>query len=145
MVGVCFFYEDPDVDVFSGRPEMLHAWNYALKSAGDVTRVAIINKTGDHITFNRAFDYTVYDNIDDFYMTADGTLMHVGAANEFDVSMSLWSYEHGDDWLVFGPSNGHSKRPTGLTIPTANNTVFHAVHAATVVMTHRYEVVGKWL
>ncbi len=140
MVGVCFFYEDQDTDVFSGRPEMLHAWNYALKSAGDVTRVAIINLTAKRTTFNKAFDYRVYEDIKEFYATADGSIMHVGAANEFDKSISLWNYKHDDDWLVFGPAHGHPKLPYGLTIPAANNSVFHAVHAATVIMTHRYEV-----
>ncbi len=143
MVGVCFYYEDPDVEVFSGRPEMLHAWNHALLAAGDVTRVAIINLLGKHVTFNKAFDCTVYNTIDEFYENADGTLMHVGAANEFDVPMSLWNYTHTDDWLVFGPAHGHPKSAAGLTIPTHNDTVFHAVHAATVVMCHRFEVLGK--
>lgn len=122
---------------------MLHAWNYALRAAGDISRVALINLTGKHVTFNKAFDYTVYNTIDEFYESADGTLMHVGAANEFDVPVSLWRYSHNDDWLVFGPASGHPKRTTGLTIPTSTDTVFHAVHAATVVMCHRFEVLGK--
>lgn len=48
-VGVCFYFEDNDVDVWSGRSIDLDAWNYAIKAAGDIKDVVIINRTNENL------------------------------------------------------------------------------------------------
>ena len=47
MAGVVFFFEQNDVDVWSGRPVDLDAWALACLAAGDIDRVVVVNRTNE--------------------------------------------------------------------------------------------------
>jgi hypothetical protein len=143
MAGVAFFFEEFDTDVYSGRLGFLDAWNYAFLAAGDITDVVIINRTDLVPILPVNYRIQIVSSEEEFLALASGDrITYIGAYNEFEETTSLWDFDHKTDWYFFGHAHGH-KAPTGVTIPTARNTVFHSVHAATVVMTHRYEVM-KW-
>lgn len=143
MAGVAFFLEDYDVDVYSGRLESLDAWNYAIGAAGDITDVVIINRTTIDPVFNLRYNIHIVPTEEAFIALSSGDrVTYVGAYNEFEDTKSLWDFDHETDWYFFGEASGH-EAPAGITIPTADNMVFHSVHAATVVMAHRHQVM-KW-
>ena len=142
MAGVVFYYEDSGVDVWSGNVHHLDAWNYAMKLCSDVTDAVIINMTSQHITFNREFNVQIVSEMPDL----QGTLAQVVCPWEFNASaISLWGFDHEVDWYVFGPASGWSGSDlstTKVTIPSASPIGLHAMHAATVVLAHRYGVKG---
>ena len=135
MAGLCFFFEDPDVDVWSGKD--LDAWNYAAKLAGDIDKMVVINKTDQVITSpDRALDFTVLKDLPDFddavYLTPP-----------WHKSNSLWNFDHDVDWYVFGPAAGWAfESDNMICIPQHGMGAVHSVHAATTVMFHRYFVRG---
>ena len=140
MAGICFFFENKNVDIFSGCRHSLDAWNYALLAGGGITDVAIINHTDLHLTFNRQFNFTIYPHVSAFNSAVyDQTVTYIGAENEFTNVTSIWDFDHNTDWYMFGPAHGHTKHESGVSIPGG---VFHSVHAASVVMAHRYKVLG---
>jgi hypothetical protein len=145
MAGILFFFEDNDIDIFSGRRLDLSAWNYAIKSAGDITKVIIVNRTSLQIsTFDSDLEYFL---VTKDLPQLDGSIIHVVCPWDNTCNtVSLWNYEHSADWYLFGPAKGwkeYGKLSNGLTIPVANNIAFHSVHAASIVMAHRYGV-NKW-
>lgn len=143
MVGVAFFFEEYDTDVYSGRQECLDAWNYAFLAAGDITDVVIVNRTDLTPILPLNYKIQIVSSEEEFLaIAAEDRITRIGAYNEFEKTESLWDFDHDTDWYFFGRAHGH-KAYAGVTIPTARNTVFHSVHAATVVMVHRHEVT-KW-
>jgi len=143
MAGVAFFFEEFDTDVYSGRLGFLDAWNYAFLAAGDITDVVIINRTALVPILPLNYNIRIVSSEEEFLALAAGDkVTYIGAPNEFEEAESLWNFDHKTDWYFFGHASGH-RTQTGVTIPTAGKAAFHSVHAATVVMTHRYEVM-KW-
>lgn len=140
MAGVCFFFEDPDVDVWSGKN--LDAWNYAFKMAGDIDRIHVINKT-DQVLKNPddSVIFTTTDDFTDWDYTGTAALM---LPPWYDTDTSLWSFNHKVDWYVFGPAVENIEMPdaTVVHIPMHGRGALHAVHAATVVMAHRFHALG---
>ena len=56
------------------------------------------------------------------------------AGNHVSIAGNL----HTADWYVFGPAAGFGGSRDGVFIPQAGQGAVHSVHAATVVMFHRY-------
>jgi hypothetical protein len=140
MPGVAFFFESPETDVFSGRHRDLDAWNYAARAAGDVDRFRVINRTDLQV---QPVDADL-----DFQVVAEplelaGRVAHIVCPwDEADERIALWDFDHDVDWYAFGPAAGWRKKVgLGVYIPIAGNAALHAVHAASVVLTHRYKVI----
>ena len=133
MAGICFFFEPSDVDVWSGKD--LDAWNYAIKLAGDIDRMIVVNKTEQTIQSpDRALDFSVVDTLPELenacYLTPP-----------WKESESMWDFDHNVDWYVFGPASGWAEAPGKMIcIPQAGLGAPHSVHVATTVMFHRYHV-----
>lgn len=144
MVGICFYFEEYGKDVWSGTRENLYVWHYAIKAAGDVDRVAMINLTPQSWSFDKAVEFKMYPSLAEWEVEhQDERLTYVGAPNEFvEPPTPLWEFDHQTDWYVFGPCHGHNPLKSGITIPMPTGNAFHAVHAANTVLTHRYHVIG---
>lgn len=138
MAGVCFYYEDYDTDVWSGRD--LDAWGYACKVAGDIDKIIVINKTDGAVpSFDRAFEFCVVPDLEAAEAAMTGTRMYMVCPWEVGNHTSIAGHPHNVDWYVFGPAAGWGKSgPDGVYIPQAGQGAVHSVHAATVVMFHRF-------
>jgi len=139
MAGICFFYEDSDVDVWSGHN--LDAWNYAIKASGGINKIIVVNKTDQVLnTPDGNLDFQVVSELpileDAIYLVCPWE------ANES--SISLWDYDHSADWYIFGPARGWVSEPREkaqtIHIPQSGIGALHSVHIASVVMMHRYKV-----
>lgn len=140
MVGICFFFEENDIDVYSGRPIDLDAWNYAAKAAGDVDSVHIINRTdADFSPFNSECKTTVAEEFSPKDLS--GHLTYLVPPWQ-DATQPLWVFDHFTDWYVFGPAGGWPGGQQGVCVPQAGCGALHSVHIASVVLMHRYGVVS---
>lgn len=140
MAGVCFFFEESDVDVWSGKN--LDAWNYAFKMAGDINRIHVINRTNQVIQNpDSSVDFTTSKKLSDWEYSGKVAMLLPPWRNP---DQSLWNFNHNVDWYVFGPALDFVSVPDAsvVTIPMCGQGALHAVHAATVVMAHRYHVLG---
>jgi hypothetical protein len=144
MAGVVFFFEPHDADVWSGRPVDLDAWALACLAAGDIDRVVVINRTEMEL---RPFvdRFAVVSSVPEL----EGRVARVVAPTDRHlVPRPVWWFDHEVDWYVFGPAAGwlslgeQKADATAITIPLAHEgCALHAVHAASVVMAHRFAVV----
>lgn len=144
MAGICFFFESNDVDVWSGREIDLDAWAYAVLNAKDIDRVIVVNRTSNRV---RRF-------LDNFQVTSalpvlEGRVVHVICPwDDADQKTSLWSFDHQTDWYVFGPASGWLSLglpiEQGVYVPggAPGRIALHATHAASIVLAHRYHVLG---
>ena len=140
MAGIVFYFEDNNVDVFSGRREDLDAWNYACKFAGDIDKVVIINESSGETT---PFDVSLDTQIVAEMPKLEGSsvqLIPPGSATE--IGQSLWDFDHKIDWYVFGPARGMAPEGDHIYIPQAGVGHMHSVHIASVVLAHRHAVVS---
>lgn len=144
MTGICFFFEPSDVDVWSGKN--LDAWNYAIKAAGDIDKMIVINKTDQTIKSpDKTLDFQVVDKIpilpNAYILTTPWDLENQ--------SISLWDCDHQCDWYIFGPASGwQGVLPSmdgeiNVSIPQSGLGALHSVHIASAVMLHRYHVRGS--
>lgn len=142
MVGLCFFFEQNDVDVWSGRDIDLDAWNYAATAAGDVTRVIVINTTDARLSLANP----KYEMVKELPELTGRVASLICPWNEATEKQSLWDFDHDVDWYVFGPAAGWRSLgivPTlGIFIPMASTGALHAVHTVSTVMTHRFWRLG---
>jgi hypothetical protein len=144
MVGVVFFFEENDVDVYSGRRIHLDAWNYAIKAAGDITDMIVINRTDKNISSpDSELNFKVVSEMPDL----DGVIVHLVCPWDKieNNSVALWDFDHEADWYVFGPASGWNAEDiikVGVHIPQSNMGALHAVHVASIVMMHRYKVIS---
>jgi len=141
MAGVVFFFEDSDVDVFSGRQRDLSAWNYAIKAAGDIDKVIVVNKTAHKIgSFDSSLDFVIVAELP----ALDGSIAHVVCPwDNVKTKVPLWDFDHNVDWYLFGPASGwktYGSLDFGVTVPMSGHGALHAVHIASAVMLHRYGV-----
>lgn len=146
MVGIAFYFEENDKDVYSGRRIDLDAWNYAIKLAGDVDEVIIVNKTD---TILRSPDHDLKSfNVVDELPELSGVVAHVVCPwdKKPQQKVPLWKCNHNVDWYVFGPAAGWDATQEiislGVFIPQNGIGALHAVHAATVIMAHRFGVLS---
>ena len=141
MVGVCFFFEDNDTDVWSGRHVDLDAWNYAALAAGDVDRLLVINRTSQILTLGGMFEVVGKPP------SLDGKIARVVGPSDGD-AVSLWEFDHDVAWYAFGPAQGWGDAPdfvgdiVDVTIPQSGVAALHSMHAASCVLLHRRSVFG---
>ena len=141
MVGVCFYFEDNDVDVWSGRRIDLDAWNYAAKAAGDIDKMIVINKTLSKLTTpDGELDFSVVEELPEL----EGRIAYICCPwNKMKLATPLWDFDHNVDWYVFGPAGGwHHEVDIGVYIPQAGIGALHSTHVASTVMFHRYRTLS---
>ena len=147
MAGVIFYFEENDIDVFSGRELDISAWNYAIKTAGDITKVIIINKTNQVIS---SFDsdlvqFTVISSEDDLNIPSEDVVVQIACPwnQTQNERVSLWNFDHNVDWYYFGPANGWINLEDSdkvVYVPQNGQGAMHAIHIVSAVMLHRYKV-----
>jgi hypothetical protein len=145
MAGIVFFFEENDVDLFSGRRIDLSAWNYAIKSAGDIDRVIVVNRTNMNIS---SFDSELTEfRIEREIPVLTGKVCHIICPwDTSNVNIPLWDFDHDVDWYLFGPAAGWRKYGCvdfGVSVPMSGRGALHAVHIASTIMLHRFGV-KKW-
>jgi len=134
MAGICFFFESSDVDVWSGKN--LDAWNYAMKCAGDIDKMIVINRTPQHV---QSPDTDVQCTVVNELPILSNAVYFVGPNEQTETTISLWQFDHNVEWYCFGPAGGWKMiNCRTVTIPQAGRGALHAVHVASVVMFHRY-------
>lgn len=144
MVGLIFFFEDNDVDVWSGRDFDLDAWNYAALAAGDIDRLTVVNRTDEKIR-RLDFDFHEVATLKAALALASDSIVHVCTPREAvrfaAKTCVLWDFDHDVEWYAFGPAAGWSEPfARGVTIPQAAPVSLHSTHAASIVLAHRYGV-----
>ena len=140
MAGIVFYFEDNDLDVYSGRRVDLDAWNYACKVAGDIDRAVIVNRTIEPLpAFDTLMDIRIVRKIPEPLYGSVVSLVTPWNARED--ACDLWSFDHDVDWYIFGPADGHSPGGAQVYMPQAGVGAMHSVHVAGVVMAHRFSVV----
>ena len=141
MAGIIFFFEETSRDVFSGRPQDLDAWNYAIKIAGDIDNMVIINRTNQRIrrVDSDLKNFHVLDTLPDFDLW--GRVVHVVCPwDATGNKTTLWGFDHAVDWYVFGPASGWGSLQSecAVFIPQAGKGALHALHVAPIIMAHRF-------
>jgi len=139
MTGICFFFENEDVDVWSGKD--LDAWNYACKVAGDITDVIVINKTSQTLLpMDAAMNFTVVSTLEEAQALMSGEIVYMACPWDNTILSSLTGYAHTANWYVLGPAAGWGSYsiPSGMYVPQAGLAAVHSVHLATVLMFHRF-------
>jgi len=136
MAGICFFFEDSDVDVWSGKD--LDAWNYAIKAAGDVDNMIVVNKTDQYL---QSPDVNLgFQVVNELPELENATF--IKCPWDSGENISLWDFDHNTDWYVFGPASGWGG-VDGVCIPQNGIGACHSVHIATTVMFHRYQTIWQ--
>lgn len=143
MTGIVFHFENPDVDVWSGKD--LDAWNYACKIAGDIDKMIVINKTlMDVKTPDVTMDFQVVNELPEL----TGNVCYLCCPwDPIPVKKPIADYNHQTmDWYVFGPAAGwHAGQlEKGCFLPQAGQGAAHSVHIATAVMFYRYWDSASW-
>lgn len=131
MAGLCFFVEDPDVDVYSD----IYAWNNAVKMGG-IDKVVMVDRTGSAQPFDHSLPTQIVTKLPEL----EGIVTFIVTPWDSEDSISLWDFDHKTDWYVIGPAHGWNRERTGVHIPMNSRGALHSVHAATVVMAHRFGV-----
>jgi hypothetical protein len=143
MPGLCFYFENTDVDVWSGRD--LDAWRYAAKAAGDIDNIIVVNKTDQLLSFG---DFDVGFGVVAELPKLPNAKYLVSPLEAVHGATRLWDLDHkGVEWYCFGPAAGWQDMGSipvddRLTIPQAGIGSLHSVHIASVVMMHRFAVIG---
>jgi len=142
MAGIVFYFEDNDVDVWSGRNIDLDAWNYNCKIGG-ITKAIVVNLTDQNlITFDGNMDITFVNELP----SLSGHVTQLVTSNDTNTPTSLWDFDHQTDWYVFGPSNGWSGNIFGdtlLTIPQTSGAHHYSVFVDTTIMFHRDHILNN--
>lgn len=143
MAGICFFFEENDIDVWSGRTIDLDAWNYAAKAAGDIDKIIVVNKTDKILnTPDINFDFKVVKELPDF--NEEKKIYVCCPWNNMKNSISLWDFNHDVDWYIFGPASGwKSVIDYGLYVPQCGIGALHSTHIASIVLLHRYKALWQ--
>lgn len=144
MPGVLFFFEENDIDIFSGRKIDLSAWNYAIKSVGDIDNVIVVNRTSRPLS---TIDSSInFQTVDSFPSLVGTKTFIICPHDQAKVKSNLWDFDHKTDWYIFGPAAGWKKEKVeienGIFVPTALDDGLHALHIATTVMLHRFKVIS---
>lgn len=146
MTGIIFYFEDNDVDVWSGRNSDFDAWNYALQTTSDVRDVYVINKTDITYTgFNQEFNVQYVSECPEVVGHKTQIVCPWDLPNDPTPKVDLWDFDHETDWYMLGPAAGwHTNcgADTLVTVPQNSAGAMHSVHIASIVMAHRYGVKG---
>lgn len=140
-VGIVFYFESYDKDVWSGRKIDLDAWNYNCKIAG-IKKVIIVNKTYTELSsFDKDMDIQIVSEMPEL----DGHVTQLVCPWENTPSekIELWDFNHDTDWYVFGPADGWVNNHFGdsyVTIPQNGIGAHHSVFVANTVMFHRFKI-----
>ena len=144
MAGIAFYFEDYDLDVYSGRAIDLAAWYLASLIPGDIDKMIVVNKTGARVPLPTVenLDFRVVDELPELE-NAVYLDIHAGTP--------LYELDHSRvDWYVFGPAYGWRVAAANnqfdmegkqyVTIPQASVRIphCHAQHVVSTVMFHRY-------
>lgn len=147
MAGLCFYYEDNDIDVYSGRPCDLDAWNYALQAGGpDMRQMMVLNRTNQMLhTPNAKVSFEVRSETEGELVELSGKVAYFVPPSDGRATEDLWDFHHEVDWYFFGPAQRFYFEPksqdsvVAIPIPVQ----LHALHVASIVMAHRYAVKHK--
>lgn len=132
MAGIAFFFEDENIDVYSGHLIDLGVWNLAAKLAGDITKLLVVNHTQLQLVMPDAdINFTVVTELPELENAAFMTP---------DRGIPLWDIDHSKvDWYVFGPAGGwDNKERDYINIPQNGMAHCHSAHVVQTVMFHRY-------
>jgi hypothetical protein len=138
MVGVAFYFEPNDIDVYSGRAIDLDAWYLASQISAGVTELLVVNRTDVKlVTPNSNMTFVVVDELPEL-----NNAVYLDPTK----GTSLWGLDHSTvEWYVFGPAGGWEKedsKKTYIHIPTREGIHCHSQHVMTTVMFHRHKVLG---
>jgi hypothetical protein len=141
MAGICFYYEDTDVDVWSGKD--LDAWNYACKIGGGIDKSFVINTTAQTLhPFDVLMDFQVFTDLESALLAMAGSKTYFTTPWTPGNHASISGFNHMTDWYLFGPGAGWGQSLDGVFIPQAGGGAAHSVHAATHVMYHRFQTLN---
>lgn len=136
MVGVCFFFEREDVDVWSGKN--LDAWHYAFAASGDINNIIVINRT-NYKLFNPNPDKYEFNTTNEFPTLSGEIVGLITPWRKTEKSISLWDFDHNVDWYCFGSAAGELPNYNiEIFVPQKGLGALHSVHIASTVMLHRY-------
>ena len=142
MTGVCFFFENEDIDVWSGKN--LDAWHYAIYAAKDINEILVINRT-EQILQNPNQDKYIFNTTKEI-PELNGNIVGITVPWRQEIlnSFSLWNFNHQNiDWYCFGSAAGElPKYNIEVFIPQNGKGALHSVHIASAVMLHRYGVLN---
>lgn len=139
MAGIVFYFEDKDTDVWSGRE--ITAWYHAIKCAGDIDTMIIVNNTDQHITSpDQSLRFSTVKELPEL----EGTVTYLEVNDESVSQVDLWDFDHNTDWYVFGPAMGwHPRKNNSLTVSQNFTGHCHSIHIAYVVMMHRCKTINR--
>lgn len=150
--GICFYFEDNDIDVYSGRRIDLDCWHYAIKCFG-ISTMRVINKTNQVLEMTDVtIDFKVYNNEEEFLLEhTQDKLIYFESPSIFTkdiVATDLPKFQHptvGDGYLFYclGPANGFgiidNDNRTWVTIPQVDSRVaMHSVHSVILILYDRF-------
>lgn len=96
MKGLCFHWEPPFRDVYSGMDPFADAWT-DLASAFDLQLAAIVT-----FPLPRGFGIPAYESLEGFLQSHEGEAVALATPGADQKSVRLADIE----WLVFGPASG---------------------------------------
>ena len=106
MAGIVFYFEENDIDVWSGRKMDLDAWNYNCK-IGNINDVIIVNKSSINIQpFDRGMNIKIVDELPNLNGHVTQLVTNTEMKKYKKSYSELWDFDHKTDWYVFGPANG---------------------------------------
>jgi len=148
MAGICFYYENSNIDICSGKD--LFAWDYNCRAAEDIDKMIVINLANSvpenpGETTGRTYDFKVVQSLEQAELLMKGDrITQVVCPWNFDQQVTeLWDYDHETDWYVFGPAQGwrgYDMYTNKISIPVSEESPMFSVHSATVILTHRYKI-----
>lgn len=141
--GIVFFFEENDVDVWSGRNLDLDAWNYNCKIGG-INKAIIVNKTDIFINkFDADMDIQVVTEFPE--LIGHVTQLVIPGEVDSNSCVNLWDFDHQTDWYVFGPGNGWQGNyfaDSFITLPQNGITAHHSIFIGAVIAFHRYNTLN---
>jgi hypothetical protein len=151
MAGVLFYFQNNDIDVFSGRnPIDLDAWRYACK-ASNIESVRCINETNMSILFDTDVDFKIVNSLESWLDTIIGQTI-VLFEPQWSCPADAVSFKQLDhsiiDWYVFGAANGfnipqlESYELTYCYLPQNGSGALHSIHIASAVLLNRWSALN---
>lgn len=137
MAGIVFYFENSDIDVYSGRDADLSAWNHLCKVA-DIQKAIVINKSSKNVVpFDSSMEIEVVTEIP----SLTGHVTQLVLPNEREDSISLWDFDHQTDWYIFGSASGWFGNHFGdqyVHVPQNTAGAAYSMQIGTVAMYDRY-------
>ncbi|MEK6829395.1 MAG: hypothetical protein AABY15_04655 [Nanoarchaeota archaeon] len=140
--GIVFFFENNDIDVWSGRNLDLDAWNYNCKIGG-INKAIIVNKTDQIIPL---FDADMNIEIVSEIPNLVGHITQLVVPGEGAQSESLWDFDHQTDWYVLGPASGWGGNHFAnkfIHLPQSSTAMHHSIFIGAVIAFHRVHILNN--